>query len=115
MNFWERVQELIDLKNYERKKISLEAGFNYSNIGKGIKTNSYPAADTAVRIAKLLNVSVEYLVTGEESAMNDNKEEKVILQKLHEYRDVINILETFKPNVRNNIIEVIRRLKDELR
>ena len=34
---------------------------------KGIKLGSTPSAETAVKIAKVLEVSVEYLVTGQET------------------------------------------------
>ena len=112
MNFWERVQELIDMNNLERKGLSLEAGFNHSNIGKGIKTNSFPAADTAVRIAKVLKVSVEYLVTGNEITKSENEEEKLVMKKIHEYRDVVRHLETFKPDFRKTVINTIRTLSE---
>ena len=64
MNFWERVDTLLVDKNITRKALAQDAGFDVSNIGKGISNNNIPAADTAVKIAKILDTSVEYLVTG---------------------------------------------------
>ena len=64
MNFWENVDEELEFLGMNRKTLAQKADFDVSNIGKGIKTGSAPSADTAVRIAKVLNVSVEYLVTG---------------------------------------------------
>lgn len=43
------------------------AGFSPSNISKGKRENSFPSAETAVEIAKILNTTVEYLVTGDSS------------------------------------------------
>lgn len=110
MNFWERVQELIDMHNCERKRLCQQVGFNYSNIGKGIKKNSYPSADTAVKIAKILKVSVEYLVTGKERIQRDTDEEKQVLKKLHEYRELVKDLENFKPDFRKTVINTIKTL-----
>jgi len=39
-----------------------------SNITKGIKNNNVPSAETAVKIAQVLGVSVEYLVNGTETS-----------------------------------------------
>lgn len=64
MNFWERVNDLLELKEINKKTLAYEAGFDASNISKGIKNGNVPAADTALKIAKILGVSVEYLVTG---------------------------------------------------
>ncbi|AEE16470.1 helix-turn-helix domain-containing protein [Treponema brennaborense] len=64
MNFWERVDELLEEQDINKKTLAMEAGFNPSNITKGIKNNNAPSAETAVKIAQKLGVSVEYLVTG---------------------------------------------------
>ena len=70
MNFWERVDDLLDRKDINKKTLAFEAGFDASNITKGIKNNNIPSAETAVKIAKVLDVSVEYLVDGTEPAKN---------------------------------------------
>jgi len=64
MSFWENVLAELDCQGINRKTLAEGAGFDVSNIRKGILSGSAPSADTAVRIAKILNVSVEYLVTG---------------------------------------------------
>lgn len=46
------------------KALAEKVGITASNIGKGQKQGSSPSAETAVKIAKVLGVSVEYLVTG---------------------------------------------------
>ena len=61
MNFWETVDSELEYQKKERKDLARAADFDVSNIGKGMKNGSVPLADTAVRIANFLNVSVEYL------------------------------------------------------
>lgn len=66
MNFWERVDILLEQKGLTRKELAVEADFDVSNIGKGISNNNSPSADMAVRIARVLDTSVEFLVTGQD-------------------------------------------------
>ena len=63
-DFWKRVDEELDYKGMNRKALSKEVGFSVGNVGKGIQLGSSPSADTAVKIAQVLGVSVEYLVNG---------------------------------------------------
>lgn len=104
MNFWERVYELTILKNVERKYLGIVAGFDPSNIGKGIKKNSVPSADTALKIANCLGVSVNYLVTGIPIIETNVDDEFKTINKICEYRKLIKELETFSPEVRNYLL-----------
>lgn len=74
MNFWDRVDSILENKGITRKELAAEADFDVSSIGKGksSRLNSSPSADIAVRIAKVLGTNVEYLVTGSMSAYGEN-------------------------------------------
>ena len=89
MSFWKNVENELEYQNISRKDLAQRAGFAVSGISLGISNNSVPSADVAVRIAKVLNVSVEYLVTGKNA-----KNEKITpqmnqlfsnIQKLNNY------------------------------
>ena len=83
-DFWRRVDEELEYKGINRTYLSKECGFSLTNIGQGIKLGSTPSAETAVKIAKVLEVSVEYLVTGQE---NQKKSENSDLNELlHDIR-----------------------------
>ena len=58
MNFWERVDDLLDRTGINKKTLAYDAGFDASNITKGIKNNNIPSAETAVKIAQVLGFSV---------------------------------------------------------
>ena len=64
MGFWDNVLIELDYLGMTNKALAEKCGFDASNIGRGIKLGSAPSVETAVKIAKELNVSVEYLVTG---------------------------------------------------
>lgn len=78
-NFWRRVVEELEYKGINRTYLAKECGFSLTNIGQGIKLGSTPSAETAVKIAKVLDVSVEYLVTGVD---NSKKRENAELDEL---------------------------------
>lgn len=106
MNFWERVNELLEEKDINKKTLAADAGFDASNITKGIKNNNIPAADTAVKIAARLDVSVEYLVTGKNSVGNnaDAAKNVYLYQK---YRNVIETLEKLANDKQQNVMRII--------
>lgn len=106
MNFWERVNELLEEKDINKKTLAADAGFDASNITKGIKNNNIPAADTAVKIAARLGVSVEYLVTGKDSVGNnaDAVKNVYLCQK---YRTAIETLENLAKDKQQNVMRII--------
>ncbi len=91
MNFWQRVDSLLSYKNMTRKALASDAGFDVSNIGKGISNNNIPAADTAVKIAKILGTTVEYLVTGQDNSVSDESFKH--LDKFYKYSKFLKNLE----------------------
>ncbi len=104
MNFWQRVDSLLSYKNMTRKALASDAGFDVSNIGKGISNNNIPAADTAVKIAKILGTTVEYLVTGEDHSISDEAFKH--LDKFYKYSKVFQNLENI-PDEKLSSVEFI--------
>lgn len=82
MNFWENVERIREYKEISRKELSIRANFSLNSISTGIARNSIPLADVACRIADVLGVSVEFLVTGKTSGKQLNSEEKKIEKQL---------------------------------
>ena len=62
--FSERLERLLKNKNMQKKELADKCGISSNGISTWKVTGSYPRADIAVKIAKVLGVSVEYLVTG---------------------------------------------------
>ncbi len=106
-NFWERVDEELEYKGMNRKSLATEVGFNLGNIGKGIQLGSSPSADTAVKIAKVLNVSVEYLVTGQDSSL---KKENLDLHRYREYFALISQLDSLPENQKDLVKSIITKM-----
>ena len=69
MGFKENLKDELAYQGLLVKELASKAGLNPSSLSNYLRENSsIPAADIAVKIAGALNVSVEYLVTGRDSA-----------------------------------------------
>ncbi|HBB42257.1 MAG TPA: hypothetical protein DCZ74_01950 [Treponema sp.] len=117
MNFWERVDYERDYKNIDRKKLAHDAGFDVSNISKGIKNGNIPSADTAVHIAEILGVSTEYLVMGKkftlENKQGNEKNNPEDFETLFiRYRKMIHELESLDKISRDAVIALVEKLAE---
>lgn len=107
MNFWERVEFELDKKGMNKKTLANEANFSMSNISKGKKDNNSPSAETAVKISKILNVSVEYLVTGENQTL---KNEGLDLKKFREYSSFLEKLDSLSENQKELVKSIVDKM-----
>ena len=111
MNFWETVDSELKYQNKERKDLANAAGFDVSNIGKGIQNGGVPLADTAVRIAQFLNVSVEYLVSGGNSIGSEkNTEFSTDFQKFFFYRKLVTKIDSLPSKTKTAIVEMFEKI-----
>ena len=111
MNFWQRVEMLLEKQNLSRKELAATAKFDVSNIGKGIKEGNIPAADTAVNIAKFLHTTVEYLVTGSYSNDKENAQKEV--DELYKKAKLIEDLNSLPPESRSSIELMISDMSEK--
>lgn len=73
MEFYENVKKLVKINNLTLRTFIESLGINYDTYNGQKRLNNLPRADEAVKIAKALNTSVEYLVTGEEPVIDKKK------------------------------------------
>lgn len=81
MSFWQNVEREIEYKGISRKELAFRANIAYQGIGLGIERESMPRVDTALKIAKVLEVPLEYLINEKDleirpAAESLSKEEK---------------------------------------
>ena len=115
INFWQVVLDELEYQGKTRKWLAAKAKFDVSTIGSGLKRNGLPLVDLALRIAKALNVPVEYLVTGKNPSQQDESK-KEDLHKYHKYAKTIDYLDSLPENERIpiiNMIEQMQKLKKE--
>ncbi len=66
MDFYDNVKKLVKKNNLTLRAFIESLGINYDSYNSCKKYSNLPRADEAVKIAKALDTSVEFLVTGEE-------------------------------------------------
>ncbi|MDR2607348.1 MAG: helix-turn-helix domain-containing protein [Treponema sp.] len=94
MGFRSNLREILDFTGMEQKELAAKTGLSLKTIENYVKKDSsIPSADKAVLIAQALGVTVEYLVTGKESAKRETAREVIeimnILEKLDDYNHEI--------------------------
>lgn len=89
MTFWDRVDEELNFQGKTKKELAILTGIKEHTLHKGFERKSSPSAESALKISKALNVSIEYLITGKTSEPETNEQQRqIILYK--KYREFIN-------------------------
>lgn len=105
MNFWKKVDTELTYLGKTRKELANSIGFDVTNISFGIKRNSIPAADTALKVSRFLGVSLDYLL----DMTDENSQETQNPQIL----EIENKLRRFSQNDLNAILTVINALNEK--
>ena len=71
--FWDNVFSVLNKLDKSQIWLSNESGVGNTLINSGIARSSSPWVDTAVKIAKTLGTSVEFLVTGQDVLDDDQR------------------------------------------
>lgn len=81
MDFKDRLREEIEYKGLSSKEIAAKIGISYSTFLSYIDMRGVlPNVETAVKIANILDVSVEYLVNGNENKKQTSSNEEILIQ-----------------------------------
>ena len=115
MSFWERVDCELEYLGITRKYLAEKVNINTSLIAKGLQIGSIPSAETAVKIAQVLGVSVEYLVNGTETQKSPSQKEteQNQLRLYRRYHNLIEKMESFseeKQTVVNNLVKDLEKI-----
>lgn len=103
MGFRENLKAELAYQDILVKELAVLSGVNKRTLDNYLREKSNtPPADVAVKIARALNVSVEYLVTGVESVVADKQSEVVELFSVYTELSTIN---------KRNLLEIARILR----
>jgi transcriptional regulator with XRE-family HTH domain len=122
MTFWETVDSEREYKNLSRKELAYLANFSINSIPTGIARGSIPAADVAYRIAKVLGVSVEYLLLGgnTKTAQSSQESQKTNInieviersKKYVKYYELIDNFEKLPENIQKSLIALVQEINN---
>ncbi len=105
MGFWDNVEKELDYLGMTNKSLAEKCGFDASNIGRGSRLGSSPSVETAVKIAKVLGVSVDYLV-------NENEKDSIKSPQTlgKQYYKTLMYLDSLPEKERNSIVHMIEEM-----
>lgn len=118
MGFWAKVEQEREYQGLSRKELAFRANIAYQGIGLGLERNSMPGADTALKIAKVLDVPIEYLLDSEQLAMQSDgtdrlQNEALKMRDIELYKKnqiIIESLEKLPLSVKEPIVQMIKKL-----
>ena len=106
-DFASRLRSEIDYIGLNQKEFAAKAGINKRALDAYLGVQqSMPPADIAVKIASVLGVSVEYLVTGREIRQSRD------ISKYIQFRDVLDDLSILPVEILNPIKTMIKAAAD---
>ena len=105
MNFWKKVDSELVYLGKSRKELAAAVGFDAANISFGIKRNSVPAADTALKVARFLGVSLDYLLDMSDSPSQNSENSKIL--------EMQNTLRRFSRSDLDAVLSVVNALNEK--
>ena len=107
MGFRENLKSELKYSGMLVKELADKAGLKKHTIDNYLSVRGrMPSADAAVRIAHVLGVSVEYLITD-----NENTENKKSTYSSPEIRQMVRIVEKLNPDYRKIVLSFIETIK----
>ncbi|UTC77588.1 helix-turn-helix transcriptional regulator [Treponema sp. OMZ 799] len=104
MTFNQRLKDLIKEKNLLQKEFAVKAGIKKRALDMYLGSrNSLPNVDLGVKIAKALDTTVEYLVTGEDSSLG--LENPKLNKKYTRFINKLEILDDVDQAIVENLID----------
>ena len=108
--FWKNVKDILSFNGILNKELAAKTGINLGTLNNQISANKLPDLESAYKISQVLNVSLEYLLTGNSTNKEDpniSYEDKNVLNTWH------NLSEHDK-KVLKTIISTMTKISDEI-
>ena len=98
----------MEFRGKNKTYLASKCGFSLANINLGKKRDSVPSADTAVKIAQVLGVSVEYLVNGVDNS-DDKEDAQNQLRLYRKHSKIIEKCELLSPEKEKLLADFIEK------
>lgn len=114
MSFWTNVSYELESQGISRKELAYMVGIKETTIHKAIERDSVPSADAALKIAKALHVSLEYLLDMPKNNTLSKEKENGELQNAarlyKKYSSIINTLDKLTTKEINAVSQLVKTL-----
>jgi transcriptional regulator with XRE-family HTH domain len=102
MTFFERLEVFMEEKSLSQKDIAMIAEVKPPSVNEWKTHGTVPKADAVIRLAKALNTSVEYLITGvDDSGFSHEEKELIALYRRLDQHDKGEINEIINLKIKN--------------
>lgn len=113
MSFSDNLRELMKAMDITATELSAKTDISRDTINSYLKTKGpIPSADKAVKIAQVLQTSVEFLVTGFEKSANLSTNYDI--HKMRKYAKTINALDSLPEFSRSPIENMINNMSEKM-
>lgn len=107
--FKEKLTDELNYQGISNREFAKMVGISEATLNMYLYRGSIPAADVAVKMARALNITTEYLVTGEDTATPPAKSStKSDWQK----KEINHILSILTPHQLTHFLEIARAYKN---
>lgn len=118
MSFRENLKDELKYQDITVKELAYKTGINKRTLDNYLRENeSQPTVENAVKIAKALGVTTEYLVTGNEADKNVRRTAPELpqldLKLCKKYYSIIQKLNEMPDNTRNLLCKLISEWKEK--
>lgn len=112
MSFWKKVCYELEFQNLSRKELAYKIDVPVATINRAIERNSNPYAIDALRIAKVLGVSLEYLLEipqpqSDKASFVQTENQQIELFK--KYHEVIHVLESLPLEKQKLVLKIVEQ------
>ena len=105
--FRDNLKDLIEYKGIVRKELAAKTGISKRTIDTYLDNRAViPNAEIAVKLAKALGTTVEFLVTGED-ALNPEQKLYSDFETYRKYKKIVNELDKLSPELLKSIDAMI--------
>lgn len=104
MSFRDRLAEELTYHGFTNKEFAQKVGINIGTLGMYLYRGSIPSADLALKMAEVLNTTVEYLIKGKSHADPSHK-------KNWRKKEINNIIETLDDKQIEQFLLITRAFK----
>ena len=107
-SFKDRLIDELNYRGISNKEFAEKVGISSGTLGMYLYRGSIPSADVAVRMASVLNISVEYLVTGKENGAKVSKNDSKYQWQI---KEISNIVKTLSASQLEHFLNIAREFK----
>ncbi len=101
MDFWKRVEEELKFQGKTKKELAALTQIKEQTLHKAFERGSSPSAEAALKIAKVLHVSIEFLLTGD-----DRQNNSIEFRLQPEIKELITKMNSFSAKQKKVIFDI---------